>query len=67
MVGSVLFVGMAVTILNDGGPGMAGLRDYVSGPLLTVALIMALVGLSACAAPARRALRITPVEALREE
>jgi putative ABC transport system permease protein len=66
VLGAVLFVGMGAIIVTDGGPGLPGLADYVSGPLLTVAFIMVLVGLSACAVPARRALRITPVEALRD-
>ena len=66
VVGSVFFVGMGAIIVTDGGPGLPGLAGYVSGPLLTVALFMVLVGLSACAVPARRALRITPVEALRD-
>jgi putative ABC transport system permease protein len=66
LVGSALFVGMAVIVLTDGGPGIGHLTEYVSGPLLIVALVMMLVGLSACVVPARRALRIAPFEALRD-
>ncbi len=45
-------------------PGLST-TDPVS--YLGVVLVLAVTGWAACAAPARRALRIAPMEALREE
>jgi hypothetical protein len=57
-LGSALYLG--VTAAFD------SLTGYVLWPVATVSVVMLLVGLGACAVPARRALRIKPVEALRE-
>jgi hypothetical protein len=42
-------------------------RPQILPPMLAVAVFMTLVGFLACAGPARRALRIEPTEALRQQ
>jgi putative ABC transport system permease protein len=58
LVGSAIYLAMQAAFDHITG--------YAVGPILTVVSVMIIVGLIACAMPARRALRIKPVDALRE-
>jgi putative ABC transport system permease protein len=66
-LGVGLAVGLAVAILLDVtmGPGLVSGSGMVLLP--TVAALMLTVGLAAAVGPARRGLRIQPMDALREE
>ena len=76
LAGAGLLIGMPIAALITRAivglpvdiPGVeAGFGDFDVGPILVVSLILAGVGLVACVLPARRAIQIDPVTALREE
>jgi hypothetical protein len=58
VVGCAIYLGLTAS--------QRDLTSFVLGPIATVSLSMLLVGLIACAVPAARALRIKPVEALKD-
>ena len=65
LVGSGIVAGNAVLLLVVGLSDEVSLDDIVPA-LIGTSTVMLLVGLLACAEPARRALRIAPTDALRQ-
>jgi predicted permease len=66
---AIVLVGSGVAAGNAGlfGLGLAGVDRVASAEaLITTSAVMLIVGLLACIEPARRALRIQPIEALKE-
>jgi putative ABC transport system permease protein len=64
-LGGGIIAGNAIILLIS-WRAAGGVSTYLAVALLIVSLIMAAVGVLACAAPARRALRVQPTEALRQ-
>jgi ABC-type antimicrobial peptide transport system permease subunit len=66
VIGSGLFVLVATQVHRDQRRLLDNFQGPLLEPLFTVAWVMILVGLVACAIPAQHALRIHPLDAIRE-
>jgi putative ABC transport system permease protein len=64
-VGAGIIVGNLLVVLTLSIVTQELALTIVAGPMVVASLIMAIVGLVACAVPARRALRVQPTEALK--
>jgi putative ABC transport system permease protein len=64
-LGGGIIAGNSIILLIAWRAG-GGISTYLAVALLIVSIIMAAVGVLACAGPARRALRVQPTEALRQ-
>jgi ABC-type antimicrobial peptide transport system permease subunit len=64
-----LTVGFAACLALRGilPAGLAGIRPHDPVAVAAIAVLLTLIGLAACLVPARRAMRVDPVIALRAE